>query len=710
MTPTRPAPNRLPHSTPLLLALLTLTLTLLLPSNALASPFPWRWSHPTPHGNNILDLAQFDGSLIQVAEKGRLYASTNLATWTLIATGTTRALRAATVFNNLLLVTGEEGTIVSGASLESLTATNLPTSDWLEGVASSPSLVVAAGDNGAIYTSPDGAAWTRRAVPFTTWLRSITYGASRFVTVGEDGFIATSPNGSTWSPRPSGTSAHLNRVLWTGSSFFVAGDSGTLLASPDGLAWSPLHSGATNDLLDLAFYDHTLIAVGDGEVRRRDFSTATGWIDELAPTKAWPAPDWTYYSVLADRSGFLLGGRSGLLVDGFRTNALSDYFWLPNSDSPRNWLWDLQRVGPLFVAVGDLATLLTSTNGVLWNLEATPTSTTNAVFLGVGGSTNLLVAVGTAGHIVASPQGFTNLITTNLVNGQPVPTTNTINTFGIVWSAPSARPTTNDLQGVAAFGPSIVVSGGQGTILASTNGHDWSPRTTPTSAFLSGLAPTPHGLVAVGQSGTLLSSTDSFHWTPLPSPTTNWLYRVRAAGPLLVAVGQNGTLLTSPDGLAWTPSSPNVNEWLNDVAYVGDTWFVVGNHGTVLASTNATSWTSIGTITAKSLYGAATHQGRLLIAGYEGVILRAQVVPDLTPVIFENYSHTPLANPTNVFMNLFRAAGNPDQHFYLDTSTNLVDWTPGPLLEITDPTGTLIFYETITNPPPSSFSRSRVIP
>jgi len=43
-------------------------------------------------------------------------------------------------------------------------------------------------------------------------------------------------------------------------------------------------------------------------------------------------------------------------------------------------------------AVGDRATVVTSGNGIDWSLELVPDSVTNSIFLGVGGTTNLLLA------------------------------------------------------------------------------------------------------------------------------------------------------------------------------------------------------------------------------------------------------------------------------------------------------------------------------
>src|SRR4029450_12211929 len=107
-------------------------------------------------------------------------------------------------------------------------------------------------------------------------------------------------------------------------------------------------------------------------------------------------------TALHDGISYLLGGRTGLLVEGFKTNAASETFWLPFTTSVRNWLWDVKHFPSAYIAVGDAATVMTSLDGIDWAQEFVPNSVANTVFLGVGGRTNLAVAVGSGGTIMLS--------------------------------------------------------------------------------------------------------------------------------------------------------------------------------------------------------------------------------------------------------------------------------------------------------------------
>jgi len=663
-------------------------------------PARWRWSNPSPHGGNIFDMAYGFGLTVAVTERGQIFTSEDLSFWQPRDSGVTNSLRAVTFFNGRLIITGERGIVLHGDSLENFRRIDLATPDWLEGVAASSDLLVAVGDRGAIYTSASGTNWQRRSTSITSWLRGVAYGSGMFVAVGENGTIATSQNGTSWATPNSPTSRHLNRVAFVQDRFWIAADGGITIVSPLlGLgSWTTVNNGATNSLFSVSGNPETRLAVGNNEVRLRD--SALAWSDQRN-IPSYFAPTWTFYNALWQGSLYFLSGRSGMMVEGFQTNSSSPYIWVNRSQPIRNWLWELQRLPDFYVTVGYFGTVMTSVNGIDWDLELVPDSVTNSTFLGVGGNTNLLLAAGEKGSVILSRHAVTNIVFTNS-NGTL--TTNQTSTLGIVWDDVQPRPTTNDLQGITVFDDQFVLTGDRGVVLISSNGTNWTARSSPTSAFLSGVAAFPEGVVAVGSRGAIIRSTNTVSWAVRPSGTTNWLYRVRYLGGQLIVVGQNGTILTSVDGVSWTPRSSGTTRWLNDVTLLNDTYFVVGTQGAVLASTNLTSWTSIGTITEKSLYGVAHNGlGQLVVAGVEGAIIRSQVVPDLSPIRFLDF--TPATN-----QNVFFVAGKPDQRFRLESSTSLTNWSPGPVLEFLDSSGTVLFLQDSgTNPPPRDFYRATLV-
>ncbi|HEY1169814.1 MAG TPA: hypothetical protein VGH19_00465 [Verrucomicrobiae bacterium] len=669
-----------------------------------AAQTSWRWSNPQPHGANVVDMTEKLGVKIQVGESGQLFASDDLTLWQAKSTGVTNSLRSATFFGERLLVTAEKGLILYADSLEEFTQVNLGTSDWLEAITVSNQRAVAVGDNGAIYVSIDGASWAReslRGAGSTTWLRGVASSGSGFVTVGENGYIATGNNAAnTWTRVTTAYTVHLNRVAYINSKYWVVGNSGHILSSTDGSSWNKASVTVTNNLFAIAGTNSTILVAGDQIALLSEDGGTTWKTQTTVPDAVQPAPKWTYYSALYTDGIFLLGGRSGMTVEGFKTNA-TDQIWVERNDSQRQWLWSAHRLADFYLAVGDHATILTSSRGVNWDLELTPDAATNSILLGVGGTTNGAVIVGNKGTILFSPTNYVSVLYTNKDNSI---TSNYLSTIGTLWHAVTPAPVSVDLQGVACKNGLYVVSGGNGTVLTSNDGTNWTSRTTPTSAFLSSIATNSSLFVAAGNLGTILTSPDGISWTLRNSSTAKWLFRVKQFDGTFVVVGENGTILTSPDGTNWTPRTSGVTNWLNDVEKVNGEYFVAGNQGTVLRSSNLTTWTPMSTPTKKSLFTLASAAGQLIAGGVEGALLRLQLTPDTTPVSFVDYGKV-------LNQSLVLISGGTDQKFALETSTNLVDWVEGVTFEIVDRSGTLLIKQSIdTNTVPREFYRARMAP
>jgi signal transduction histidine kinase len=652
----------------------------------------WRWSNPSPHGNNIVDMAysQEQGLAVQVTERGGVYSSRDMTLWIPRESGTRKALRAAAFLGQRLVITGEEGTVLYADSEDEIRAGTLSdgsTLDWLEGCAASPEQSVAVGDNGTVYASTDGVSWQRQQSGTLVWLRGAAYGAGKFVAVGESGTILTSTNGTQWTKVSSGTTVDLNRVAFIGTAFVAVGDDGVVRVSANGSSWQGQSPNTPNALLGVGASGVTRLVVGDDEVRlyenNRWYNQMGG---ELGP------PPWLYYSVWGGTDRYLVGGHTGLMVEGQRLG-MGNWAWQMRSPSVRRWLFDLTWVAGLYVAVGDRGVVMTSTEGVDWDLEVVPESLANVIFLGVGGTTNLLVAAGSQGGLMISPNTLTNVVWTNDF-GTVI--TQAVSTLGIIWQAIEPRPATNDLQGVTFHDGRYYVSGDRGLVLSSGDGTNWVRHQTPTTRLLSGIVGFPAGVVATGDDGAMVFSAEGTDWVELPAFTTNWLYRVRYLNETLFAVGQGGVIYRSTNAVDWQMQSSGVTQWLNDVSWVGGRYYIAGTGGAVLASEDGLTWTGLGTITPKSLYGLATDGRQLVAAGFEGVILRSPIVPDLTPVEILGYSRIPIEE-TGAYQNLFLFGGRVDQRFRVEYRDSVEPglWTAGPEFEFLDSSGVLFYLETV---------------
>ena len=677
-------------------------------SHAVDYPLRWRWSNPLPHGGNIVDIAYSPslGLAVHVAERGMIFTSWDLDLWLSRESNVTNALQGVTFFGTRIVVVGEGGVVLYADELDQFKSGSLldgPTSDWLVAVAASSALLVTAGDNGAIYTSTNGVSWKRQNSGTNTSLRGVAAGVGTFVVVGDYGVILTSPNGTNWTKQTGPTSEHLNRVSFAAGMFTAVGEAGTTISSTNsGVTWFTEAPGATNALNYATTGGFDRLLDGDNEVRLQD---SLVWSDEIAKTNGPPA--WTYFTALGLPQFFTVAGQTGMMAEGYQYPD-TPYFWITPYESVRNWLWDVVRLPSFYCAAGDFGTILTSGNGVDWTLELVPQSATNTTLLGLGGNTNLLLAVGDTGKILYSPNVLTNIVITN----GTIIVTQTLSSLGVIWHDLPSSPTTNTLQGVAVLSNSLyVITGAKGTILTSVDGTNWQTHASGTANVISSVTEWPCGLVAVGDNGTILTSGDGVKWTTRNYPTSNWLYRVRWLNDTLVVVGQNGMILTSTNGVNWVARTSGTTWWLNDATFIEDTWFVIGLKGTVLTSTNLSHWVNRGTLTKKPLYGAATDAKQLVLVGVEGVALRSQVMPDPTPVSFLDYGRV---NTNGVAYNIYLFGGETDQRFTLDRVTNLVStaWTAGQTLEIFDGAGTLYYVETIsgTNIPPIEFYRTTLTP
>ncbi len=645
----------------------------------------WRWSHPLPHGNNVADLAFRGGLYAHVTDHGGIYTSTNRLVWDRRASGTLTDLRGVAWFGSRLLVTGEAGTVLwsdDGVRFQA-GAITAKTTDWLEGVAASATRAVAVGDNAAIYTSSDGKSWTRvSGLSFTTFLSGVAYGAGQFVAVGDAGFIASSSNGTSWTRRTSPSAVDLFRVAFGDNRFLVTGRNGVVLTSSNGTSWSAdTATGVTNSLLAAALAPGERLAVGESACLLRIPPLA--WQNHTSSiVSPSPVPAWTYAAALWDGNRYLVGGRTGVFVESFRTNLgglAAQTFWFRNDDSPRNGLWDVARFEDTYLAVGDVATILSSARGVGWNEEGAPVPS-DVILYGIGGSPSVALSVGSSGTILRSVATLTNHVTTNLVvyagSTNVVLTTHSVSLLGVVWDLLPAV-TTNTLQGIAWNGARYVVVGGGGTVLTSTNSMDWSKSTIAGAGFLSSVVPFGGGFVATGTGGAIYQSANGASWTKRSSGTTNWIYRVRDVGGSLIAVGQNGALLVSSDGVVWNARSSGSTAWLTDASLVGRQVFVSGTQGTCVRSTNLVDWSALSLPTGKALYGLASDGVQLVAVGAEGVVLRAIADPDGAPVGMAGYAHVEggQGGSGGVAVDAMVFSGTPEQRFRWQGATDLGTWS-----------------------------------
>ena len=314
------------------------------PCLAMAEEGPWRWSNPQPHGNSIRAIAKGDDFSIEVGDNGSIHTSQNMVQWFPRASGVELPLRAAVFFKEQAIVAGDDGTLLYSESEEQFEPGVLdkPASGNFRALAASGQLIVAGGDDGMLYTSTDGRKWRRRTFKYSNHIHALIWTGNYFVAVN--------------------ALAYVNKRLWT-----VGDDGGVLLSYNEGVSWLAASAGTDKNLNAVTGTASEVIVAGENVVRKGVLDFFMYWVDLLDNDEGAnpsPPPDWTYYCAIELDDKFLLGGRTGMLVDSVRDEEDDEYlYWFTGDDSVRNWLWDINRVGDLMVAVGAHATMLTSRAG-----------------------------------------------------------------------------------------------------------------------------------------------------------------------------------------------------------------------------------------------------------------------------------------------------------------------------------------------------------
>jgi len=206
-----------------------------------------------------------------------------------------------------------------------------------------------------------------------------------------------------------------------------------------------------------------------------------------------------------------------LLAD-LQANPLDHWYWR-NPLPQGNFLHDVGYGGGVFVAVGDYGTIITSTNGLDWTLQA---SKTEASLLGITYDAARFVAVG--GGPPWQPRNGSILTSTNAVDWTVHDTDNT------TW-----------LRGATSGGGRSVVFAGNEEIYICSDGQDWQRRVLPSQAVPIMTMAYGNGVFAAfGENGLILTSTDLDQWNnhSLADVQVKFLAATYAAGTF-VAVGRN---------------------------------------------------------------------------------------------------------------------------------------------------------------------------
>jgi len=191
------------------------------------------------------------------------------------------------------------------------------------------------------------------------------------------------------------------------------------------------------------------------------------------------------------------------------------------------------------------------------------------------------------------------------------------------WSSRNSGKS-DDLFAITYGNGLFVVVGDEGTILASTNGLNWTDHSVFDGYYLNGVTYGNGLYVAVGDFGGILTSPDAESWTDRSGEVTLADLRDVAYGNgVYVVIGRGGTILISADADTWETIVPDPNRDLNAITFENGIFVVVGqrNGGLILISTNGATWTDASPGTAPNLRGVGAGPDSVVVAGNGGTVL-----------------------------------------------------------------------------------------
>lgn len=415
-----------------------------------------------------------------------------------------------------------------------------PDNPNLKSIALANGLFVAVGDSGTIKTSTDGVAWVAQKSGVRYSLNSVAYGRALFMIVGDSGLVLTSSDGITWDKKTSGTTEGLSSVVFGDSLFLAVGNNRTVIVSHDGTDWSDTSLAGAGYFGKVTYGNGRFIA---------PLSSFNPFGDEIVPDSVLSSPDgrnWT--SVPLDSIGCML--------------------------------WSIAYGNGLFVLAGTSSKgYYTSINGLNWNYHAYDTTYVSPYHVFVV-------------DVIFAGNRFLTLNEYGISTSQD----------GISWTKTEAS--LQYLTALAARDSTWVGVGNYGVTLSSTDGKLWSGKTPMTTSSLQWVM-SGNGLsMTLTWYDTILASSNGTEWSKrvLSANHTYWNYFGNVGTYchdrfFLLGGNREGALITTSfDGITWSDQVSHVSGNLKDVAYGNGLFVAVGvsynSIPMVTMSSDGISWTS----------------------------------------------------------------------------------------------------------------------
>ncbi len=451
----------------------------------------------------------------------------------------------------------------------------------------SPGVIVGGGSTG--FTTTDGIGYEYNAITRTlTNFWGVTDGYSYNVTVGDSGAVFTSPDGIIWTANNQGSNTLYGVAympMGTGNTMVAVGANGTIYATATPTSsWTANTSGTSVNLYGIcsqpiAGSQSYLYACGDTDPLQGD----TGIILQAGPLTSGSGTNYTWTElnngiILTDVSAannsiasngsvvspiiVAVGNNGQVLTTTDPTGATWNSVIYPTPYNLHCVVWD--STNSLFVAVGDMGTIITSPDGVSWTTQTSGTSNNlyGVSHSGFGGIA--CIAVGQNNTILTTPDDVT------------------WTTWGVstLWTRVDNNIFSADYPYQLAVSNStqaVVITQGFAGAYTSDGGNTWT-YLNPSTIYTSGTLELSFNLscnnsgdfVFIGQDSVshtqvVLHSNGGATWTnetgSIPAVTGNGAFYSQTASLFFLFDGNFPTqnVWTSPDGVTWTSHAQSLS-------------------------------------------------------------------------------------------------------------------------------------------------------
>jgi hypothetical protein len=421
--------------------------------------------------------------------------------------------------------------------------------------------------NGIARTSPDGIYWTTRTTATANAYYVAAYGANLYVAGGASGNMSSSTDGITWTAiaSPNAGSNAIYSLIYANNIFMYGAAGSNVATSTDAVTWTPRSSGLPNtgyQIRGIAFtsnantFMYVGTAVGTSIATATSVDSGVNWTLKY-PTSNLSAP--SCYAIVYGNNEFV-------------------------------------TVGTTAVQYGPATPLKSSNNGNTWSGTKTNANLTSVTF-----GNNLFVAVGANGTVLTSGNGITwNVtnanITSRFVTG-PFGPANTLNAVALNFAT-----YTNNL---------FFIGGEEGLFRYSSDGVTWSGGNVVRWALINSLTYGQNKYVVCGNAGYIATSTDLNTWSEQRSGITNNLTSVlyNPTSNSFIVAGANGVIRTSTDAVNWLSSnskvsaSEHIQQLFLDRSNSNNTIFVGGKGRFGTSNNGGNSWSGFGLTGFLDVYG-----------------------------------------------------------------------------------------------------------